>query len=99
MAADRPASSNDKTDEDEPSLLINLPEAVAKDLSSADARDRYRALDYWEAKDSKAPLDPVFEAMEDEDEGVRQKATAIVEQFWKAQQEQEKEGGGAEEDS
>jgi len=99
LAADRPASSNDKTDEDEPSLLINLPEAVAKDLSSADARDRYRALDYWEAKDSKAPLDPVFEAMEDEDEGVRQKATAIVEQFWKAQQEQEKEGGGAEEDS
>jgi hypothetical protein len=65
-----------------------VPEAVTKDLDSPDARARYRALDHWDAKDSKPPLDPVFEAMEDEDEGVRAKATAIVEEYWAAEQEQ-----------
>lgn len=61
---------------------IPIPSSVANDLASPEARDRYRALDYWEAKDRKAPLDPVFEAMEDEDPAVRAKATAIVEQYW-----------------
>lgn len=67
-----------------------LSAAIAKDLGSPDARVRYRALDHWEAKDSKAPLDPVFEAMEDDDPAVRAKATAIVEQYWAAEQEREK---------
>ena len=67
-----------------------IPDTVAKDLASPDARDRYHALDYWEAKDSKAPLDPVFEAMEDDDPAVRAKATAIAEQYWAAEQEREK---------
>jgi hypothetical protein len=72
----------------------NLPASIAKDLASPDARTRYRALDHWETKEdsklSKSPLDPVFEAMEDEDEAVRAKATAIVEQYWTAEQEREK---------
>jgi hypothetical protein len=68
----------------------SIPDSIAKDIGSPDARTRYRALDHWEAKDSKAPLDPVFEAMEDEDEAVRAKATAIVEQSWAAEQEREK---------
>jgi hypothetical protein len=72
------------------SLPRNIPATVAKDLGSPDARDRYRALDHWEAKDSKAPLDSVFEAMEDDDPAVRAKATAIVEQYWAAEQEREK---------
>jgi hypothetical protein len=72
------------------SLNPSIPQSVEKDLGSSDARVRYLALDYWEAKDSKAPLDPVFEAMEDEDEAVRAKATAIVEQYWAAEQEKEK---------
>jgi hypothetical protein len=67
-----------------------LPAAIAKDLDSPDARVRYRALDHWESKDNKAPLDPVFEAMEDDDPAVRAKATAIVEQNWAAEQEREK---------
>lgn len=67
-----------------------IPLSVEKDLQSLEARDRYRALDYWEAKDSKAPLDPVFEAMEDDDPAVRAKAAAIVEQNWAAEQEREK---------
>jgi hypothetical protein len=67
-----------------------IPPSVEKDLQSLEARDRYRALDYWEAKDSKAPLDPVFEAIEDDDPAVRAKATAIVEQYWAAEQERNK---------
>lgn len=70
--------------------MSSIPLSVEKDLQSPEARDRYRALDHWEAKDSKAPLDPVFEAMEDEDEAVRAKATAIVERYWEAEQEGEK---------
>lgn len=73
-----------------PVLISPIPLSVAKDLQSPEGRDRYRALDYWEAKDSKAPLDPVFEAMEDDDPAVRAKATAIVEQYWAAEQEREK---------
>jgi hypothetical protein len=68
----------------------SIPPSVEKDLQSPEARDRYRALDYWETKDSKAPLDAVFEAMEDEDEAVRDKATAIVEQHWAAAEEKER---------
>lgn len=71
-----------------PVSISSIPLSVAKDLQSPEGRDRYRALDYWEAKDSQAPLDPVFEAMEDDDPAVRAKATAIVEQYWAAEQEQ-----------
>jgi len=79
-----------KVDENNQLQTLNLPESIEKDLASPDARDRYRALDHWETKDSKAPLDPVFEAMEDDDPAVRAKATAIVEQYWTAEQEREK---------
>jgi hypothetical protein len=82
-----------KVDADTQSTALNLPASIAKDLTSPDARDRYRALDHWESKDSKGiktPLDPVFEAMEDDDPAVRAKATAIVEQYWAAEQEREK---------
>jgi len=79
-----------KDDENNQQQFPKLPESIAKDLDSLDARDRFRALNHWEAKDSKASLDPVFEAMEDEDEAVRAKATAIVEQRWAAEREREK---------
>lgn len=68
-----------------------LPESIAKDLASPDARERFRALSHWEEKgEVKTPLDAVFEAMEDEDEAVRAKATAIVEQRWAAEHNREK---------
>jgi HEAT repeat protein len=76
--------------EDPRSLLdSSIPQNITNDLTSPDARVRYRALDHWEDKGSKAPLDPVFEAMEDEDEDVREKATTIVEQRWAEEQEME----------
>ncbi|NJL18182.1 MAG: HEAT repeat domain-containing protein [Nitrospira sp.] len=66
-----------------------LPDAVAHNLTSADPRVRYQALDYWDAKGDPVPLDPVFEAMEDEDPAVRARATAIVEQAWASEEEKE----------
>lgn len=80
-----------KDDENNQPQFPKLPESIAKDLDSPDARDRFRALNHWEEKDgAKAPLDPVFEAMEDEDEAVRGKATAIVEQRWAADHDRKK---------
>lgn len=73
---------------DHPSESISsVPLSVAKDMQSPEPRDRYRALDYWDARDSKAPLDLVFEAIEDDDPAVRAKATTIVEQYWAAEEE------------
>lgn len=67
-----------------------IPESIAKGLDSPDARERLQALDHWEKKGSKAPLDPVFEAFEDENDAVRAKATAIIEQQWAIEHERER---------
>lgn len=68
---------------------LNIPDSVAKGLGSSDARDRYRALDYWEKKDSKAPMDPVFDALADDDPAVRDKAAAIIDKLVEAGEERE----------
>lgn len=83
----KPGTTNLKTDETDKSPVPGIPTAIAKDLDSPDARLRLRALDHWETKGAKAPLDPVFEALEDEDDAVRAKATAIIEQRWAADKE------------
>ncbi len=79
-----------------PHPMPSIPTEVAKGLDSPDARARYRALDYWETKGNQAPLDPVFEAMEDEDPAVRAKATTIVEERWKEEQKKEQKEENAE---
>ena len=102
LSSDQPVPSAEKTDEDDPSPIANIPEVIAKDLASPDARDRYRALDYWDTlqrERADAPIDLVFEAMEDEDPAVRAKATAIVDQYWEKEQERENNGGESEEGS
>ncbi|MBH0192526.1 MAG: hypothetical protein HP492_12425 [Nitrospira sp.] len=77
------------TDERDNRSVPGVPEMVIRDLGSVDPRDRYRALEHWNIKGGTTPLDPVFEAMEDEDEDVREKATAIVEKRWAEEQEKE----------
>jgi len=47
-------------------------------------------MNHWEAQGTKAPLDPLFAAMDDEDEVVRAKATEIIERYWAAEQEQKR---------
>lgn len=78
-----------ETDGGDTRSIPGVPDKVVRDLGSADPRDRFRALEHWNVKGGTAPLDPVFEAMEDEDEGVRAKATAIVEQRWAEEQKKE----------
>lgn len=84
------AQASADTDERDNRSIPGVPDMVVKNLGSTDPRDRYRALEHWNVKGGNAPLDPVFEAMEDEDEGVREKATAIVEQRWAEEQQKER---------
>jgi hypothetical protein len=83
-------TSNIETDGRDKLPVPGIPESIAKGLDSPDVRDRIRALDHWEKKGTKAPLDPVFEALEDEDDAVRAKATAIIEQRWAEDEERER---------
>jgi len=61
----------------------SVPASIMTSLDSADPQVRHRALEYWETNGTNASLDPVFEALEDEDESVREKAEAIVERRWR----------------
>jgi len=70
--------------------IPDIPDSVAKDLASPYVDVRLRALDHWEAKKTTAPLDLVFEALEDEDEAVQAKATEIVEKRFAAEQGRER---------
>lgn len=67
-------------------LISVIPDSVAKDLASPYADVRLRTLDHWDANKTTAPLDPVFDALEDENEAVRSKATQIIEQRFAAEQ-------------
>lgn len=69
---------------------LSIPRSILTDLSSPEMKTRLRALENWENDGSKLPLDAVFDALEDEDEAVRTKAEAIVEQRWMAEQEKER---------
>jgi len=89
-APDQLAPSTAKTNEDNSSPTPNIPHSIASELASPNPRARYDALNYWETKGTQASIDPVFEAMEDEDPSVRAKATAIIEQRWEAEQERER---------
>lgn len=72
------------------SPALSVPNTIVKDLDSSNPRTRYDALDYWQTTGTQAPLDLVFEAMEDEDATVREKATAIIEHYWEAEDERER---------
>lgn len=76
-----------KAVEDKKSAALPIPDSITKDLGSPDASQRLRALDYWMAQGTKAPLDPLLEALEDEDEQVRTKAAKIAEEKWGIKQE------------
>lgn len=76
--------------EEDKLAVPSIPDSIAKDIGSPDASARYRALDHWETKGTQSSLDPVFEALEDEDEAVRAKATAMLERHRAMEQEREK---------
>jgi len=70
--------------------VSGIPESIVKALDSPYARDRLQAMNHWEAQGTKAPLAPLFAALDDEDEYVRTKATEIIERYWAAEQEQKR---------
>lgn len=56
------------------------PEWIAKELDSPDVSVRLRALDRWVQQGPTASLDPLVVGLGDEDEAVRAKAMALLEQ-------------------
>lgn len=70
-----------------------LPERIAKELESPDVSVRLCALDRWAQRRPKASLDPLVVALDDEDEAVRNKALAIIEQQSTIEPEREEESG------
>lgn len=67
-----------------------IPNSITKDLNSADANVRLQALNHWGSKGTTVPLEPLFEAVDDEDPAVRAKAIEIIERYWAAEQERER---------
>jgi HEAT repeat protein len=70
-----------------------LPELIAKELDSPDVSVRLRALDRWTQQGPKASLDPLVIALDDEDEAVRDKAQALIEQQAAVEPEREEVSG------
>ena len=58
-------------------------------LASPDVRVRLWALDHWEQHAPTGSIDPLIEALDDEDEDVQEKASAIIERYWAAEQERD----------
>lgn len=80
VASHKPSPSDTR---DHPARMpehLVLPEWIAKELDSPDVSIRLRALDRWAQQGPQASLDPVIIALDDEDEAVRDKAMAIIEQ-------------------
>lgn len=78
-----------KAIESKKSEALPLPDEIAKDLGSPYPNARLHALDYWEKSGTKAPLDPLLEAMDDDDDEVRGKAAKIAEKHWGIKSEEE----------
>ena len=73
-----------------PEKLV-LPTWIAQALDAREVSVRLQALDMWAQQGSEAPLDPLVVALDDEDDDVRTKAMAIIEQNWAIEQEAEPE--------
>ena len=83
-----------KTDEPESMptpLTPEIPDSVTKDLDSPYASIRLSALNHWERNELTTPLDPVFEALQDENEAVQAKALEIIERRLAAKQTQSRD--------
>ena len=79
---------NGETDGRDNLSVAEIPESIAKDLDSPDAFMRLQAMNHWDTQGIKAPLDPLFAALDDEDGRVRIKATEIIERYYAIEQEQ-----------
>ena len=69
-----------------PAQLV-LPQWIAQALESPKVPVRLRALDRWAQQGPQAPLDPLVVALDDADAEVRERAMAIIGQYWAITQE------------
>ena len=65
-----------------PAEPLVVPAWMAKDLDSPDVHVRLRALDRWAQQGSTVPLDPLIVALDDDDDRVRDRALALIEEDW-----------------
>jgi hypothetical protein len=91
-----PAASNytQATAQEKPAPLpehLSLPVWIAQALDAPEASVRIQALDTWAKQGAQAPLDPLVVALDDENDDVRAKAMAIIEQNWAINQKAEGE--------
>lgn len=73
------------TAQEEPAPLpehLSLPVWIAQALDAPEASVRIQALDMWAQQGTQASLDPLVVALDDENDEVRTKAMAIIEQHW-----------------
>ena len=84
--AETPNPKTDGPNKVSASIAPQIPDSVAKDLNSPYASLRLGALNHWEANGATAPLDAVFEALQDENEAVQAKAMEIIERRLAAEQ-------------
>lgn len=72
----------------QPDTLV-LPVWMAQALDAPDVSVRLQALDKWAKLGTQASLDPLVVALDDENDDVRNKAMAIIEERWAEEQETE----------
>jgi hypothetical protein len=72
---------------------LTLPIWMAQALNAPDVSVRLQALDMWAEQGAQASLDPLVVALDDDNDEVREKAMAIIEQNWAQEQEAEPKAG------
>ncbi len=87
LAAETGAShSTAPAAQEEPEQLV-LPTWIAQALKAPEVSVRLQALDMWASQGAEASLDPLVVALDDENDDVRAKAMAIIEQHWAVEDE------------
>ncbi len=66
-----------------------MPDWMANDLASSDVHVKLQALDRWAQAAPVSSVDPLIQALEDEDDRVQDKALALLEEDWRRARENE----------
>lgn len=68
---------------------LAMPDWMANDLASSDVHVKLQALDRWAQAAPVSSVDPLIQALEDEDDRVQDKALALLEEDWRRARENE----------
>lgn len=69
---------------------LAMPAWMANDLASTDVHMKLQTLDRWAQAAPVGSVDPLVQALEDEDDRVQDKALALLEEDWRRAQEDER---------